>query len=242
MLPVIENLLILQDRDRKLMRIEAELANLGPEARAVEARAQHAQAEVDEARQKVKRLETDRKQLELDVEAKKTQIEKYAHQQFQTKKNEEYSALGKEIENCKAAISRLDDQQLELMEQSEAASRLMKDVAQATSAVLKEVEDARKALTDKEVRLRKELGELKADYDRLESAVDEDVRARYTRLRKSKGATAVVGITHSVCGGCHVKLPMQVVLSCQAQQELVTCPNCGRILYFTNEMDVAVAG
>jgi predicted nucleic acid-binding Zn-ribbon protein len=38
-----------------------------------------------------------------------------------------------------------------------------------------------------------------------------------------------------------MKLPMQVVLSCQAQQEIVTCPQCSRILYFTREMDLAVA-
>ena len=71
--------------------------------------------------------------------------------------------------------------------------------------------------------------------------MDEGVRDRYVRLRHSKGANTVVGITHSVCGGCHVKLPIQVVLSCQAQQEIVTCPNCARILYFTREMDTAVA-
>jgi hypothetical protein len=33
---------------------------------------------------------------------------------------------------------------------------------------------------------------------------------------------------------------MQIVLSCQAQQELVNCINCGRILYFSREMDLAV--
>lgn len=71
--------------------------------------------------------------------------------------------------------------------------------------------------------------------------MDESVRERYIRLRKGKGANTVVGIERGICGGCHVKLPMQVVLSCQAQQEVVTCPNCGRILYFSRDMDLAVA-
>lgn len=241
MLPVIENLLILQDRDRKIMRTEAELANLGPELAAIENRAKQAQVQLDAAKLKVKQIESERSQLELDVEAKKALIAKYSLQQFQTKKNEEYSALAHEIENCKAAISRLDDQQLELMEQAEQATRSMNEVASSTQATLKEVEAARKALADKQVRLKKDLETLKADYGRLESAVDEGVRDRYVRLRRSKGANTVVGITHSVCGGCHVKLPIQVVLSCQAQQEIVTCPNCARILYFTREMDTAVA-
>jgi uncharacterized protein len=240
MLPVIENLLVLQDRDRKIMRVEAELGNVGPERTALDARAKHVQTQLDAAKQRVKQIESDRKKLELDVEAKKGQIEKYSLQQFQTKKNEEYRALAHEIDMCKAAITKLDDEQIVLMEQAENATRLMNDVAREAASVLKDVEVAKAAIADKEVRLKRELADLKSDYDRLTAAVDEDVRERYIRLRKQRGATTVVGIDRGICGGCHMKLPMQIVLSCQAQQEIITCPNCSRILYFTREMDLAV--
>jgi len=30
------------------------------------------------------------------------------------------------------------------------------------------------------------------------------------------------------------------VVSCRASQEIITCPNCGRILYYTPDMDMAV--
>ncbi len=239
MLPVIENLLILQDRDRKIMRVEAELANLAPERAALDQRTKRAQDHLENSKQKSKQIESDRKKLELDVEAKKQQIEKYSLQQFQTKKNEEYRALAQEIEHCKAAITKLDDEQLVLMEQLEAATKELNEVQKSTSAALKEVELARTALADKEVRLKKELADLKSDYNRLTDAVEEGVRDRYVRLRKQRGATTVVGVDRGMCGGCHMKLPMQVVLSCKAQQEIVTCPNCSRILYFTPEMDLA---
>ena len=241
MLPVIENLLVLQDRDRKIMRIEAELANLGPERAALDQRAQRAQTQADASKQKAKQLESDRKKLELDVEAKKGLIEKYSLQQFQTKKNEEYRALAHEIELCKEAISKLDDEQLVIMEQVDVANREAAEIVKESAAAVKEVEVARASLIDKEARLKRELTDLKSDYSRIESAVEEGVRDRYVRLRKQRGATTVVGIDRGICGGCHMKLPMQVVLSCHASQELVTCPQCGRILYFTREMDFAVA-
>jgi uncharacterized protein len=50
----------------------------------------------------------------------------------------------------------------------------------------------------------------------------------------------VVGVQHGVCGGCHMRLPPQLVVQCQACKELVTCSNCGRILYYTRDMDLAV--
>ena len=242
MLPVIENLLILQDRDRKIMRVEAELANLGPERAALEQRAQSARSQSEAGKQKAMQLEADRKKLELDVQAKKQLIEKYSLQQFQTKKNEEYRALAHEIEMCKEAISKLDDEQLAIMEQVDAANREASEVTKASAATLKDVDLAKASLIDKEARLKKELTELKSDYSRIEEAVDETVRDRYVRLRKQRGSSTVVGIDRGICGGCHMKLPMQIVLSCQAQQELVMCSNCGRILYFTREMDLAVAG
>src|SRR6058998_4419078 len=117
MLEVIEKLLILQDRDRKIHRVRIELANIGPEREALQGRLATAQAAQDTAKLKVKQIESDRKRLELEVEAKKQQIEKYSLQQFQTKKNDEYRALAHEIENCKKAIVELDDQQIVLMEQ-----------------------------------------------------------------------------------------------------------------------------
>lgn len=241
MLPVIESLLILQDRDRKISRVEAELANIGPEKTGIERKSKDAQAQLEAAKLKVKQLETERKQLELEVEGQKGKIEKYALQQFQTKKNEEYRALAHEIENCKAAIVKFEDKQIDLMEQIETAQKEALRVTAATQQALKEVESQKTNLTTKEQRLKAELQELKADYGRLEAAVEEGVRERYTRLRKQKGANTVVGISHSVCGGCHMRLPMQVVLQTQAQQEIVQCPNCGRILYFTAEMDLAAA-
>ena len=89
MLEAIEKLLILQDRDRKIRRVQAELANIEPERQTLRVKQAAAQAELDKAKQRSKQIESDRKRLELDVEAKKAQIERYANQQLQTRKNEE---------------------------------------------------------------------------------------------------------------------------------------------------------
>jgi predicted nucleic acid-binding Zn-ribbon protein len=241
MLPVIEKLLVLQDRDRNLIRVREELERIGPERAELQSKLSSSQTQMDAARQKVKQLESDRKKLELDVDAKKGLIEKYSVQQFQTKKNEEYRALAHEIEMCKEAIQKLDDQQIELMEKGEAAQ---KEVAIATQAFneAKKALDARVAdLNAREQGLQKELDGLQANREELASAVDESTRSRYERLLKQKGRNVVVGIQHGVCGGCHMQLSRSVIVSCQGDQEIIPCPNCGRILYFTRDMDLAVA-
>jgi predicted nucleic acid-binding Zn-ribbon protein len=241
MLDTIEKLLILQDRDRQIRRVRGELAHIEPERQALKAKAAAAQSALDGAKTKVKELESSRKDLELEVEAKKELISKYANQQFQTRKNEEYRALAHEIELCKQAIFKIEDQEIGLMEQAEAGQKQVIRATQAANEAKKLGEDQVAALNSREVNLKKELAELEANREELASAVDDSARGRYNRLVKNKGENVVVGIQHGVCGGCHMKVPPQILVSCQAQQELVTCSNCGRILYYTRDMDLAVA-
>ena len=241
MLPVIEKLLVLQDRDRQLLSVEEELAHVGPERASLAAQLLAAQSALEQARHTSKQLESDRKKLELDADSKKQLIDKYSVQQFQTKKNEEYRALAHEIEMCKEVITKLEDQQLEIMEKLEAEQ---KEVAKAVliAAEVKKTVDSRTAdLNASEGNLRKRLAELKSNRDELASAVEDGTRSKYERLFKNKGRSVVVGIQHGVCGGCHMQLSRSIIVGCQGDQEIVTCPNCGRMLYFTPDMDLAVA-
>jgi predicted nucleic acid-binding Zn-ribbon protein len=240
MLETIEKLLVLQDRDRKIHRLKGELAHITPERQSLKEKASGTQASLEQARTRVKEIESKRKSLELEVESKKQLIVKYANQQFQTRKNEEYRALAHEIDTCKADIFKIEDQELGLMEQAEVAQKDVVRAQQSANEAKKLAEEQIAQLDAKELSLKKELSEVEANRQDLSLVVDDGTRSRYERLLKNKGENVVVGIQHGVCGGCHMKVPPQVLLSCQAQQELVMCSNCGRILYYTRDMDLAL--
>jgi hypothetical protein len=241
MLETIEKLLLLQDRDRRIHRVQQELAQIGPERDTYHTKATATQAQLETAKTSIKQIESDRKRLEVDVGVKKQQIEKYANQQLQTRKNEEYRALSHEIDTCKADITKIEDQEIALMEQAEAAQK-------EAGRFLREADETKKLadgqvaqLNQREENLKKELAELQRGRAELAAAVDQTVCQRYERLFKSKGENVVVGVQHGVCGGCHMKLPAQILVMCQAHQELVSCTNCGRILYYTRDMALAAA-
>ena len=239
MLETIEKLLVLQDRDRKINRVQQELAYIGPERETFRTKATVTQAQLETAKTRVKQIEADRKRLELDVGVKKQQIEKYANQQLQTRKNEEYRALAHEIETCKADITQIEDQEIVLMEQAEQVQKEASRLAREADEIKKMAEGQIAQLGQREENLKKEFAGLQQGRAELAAAVDESVLNRYERLFKSKGENVVVGVHHGVCGGCHMKLPAQILVMCQAHQELVSCTNCGRILYYTRDMALA---
>ena len=238
---IIEKLLVLQDRDRKLLRVTQELAHIGPERESLKAKAASTQSSLEAAKLRVKQIESERKQRDLEIEGKKSQIEKYLNQQLQTRKNEEYKALTHEIEMAKEVIFKIEDAEIVLMEQAEAAQKEVVRATAEAAAAKKLVDDQIGRLDEREVNLKKDFTALTADRAQLAAAVDDSTRSRYERIFKSKGENVVVGVDHSACGGCHMKLPPQVVTNCRAQGELVTCPNCGRILYFDRGMELTAA-
>jgi predicted nucleic acid-binding Zn-ribbon protein len=241
MLEAIEKLLILQERDRKILQVKNELSRVSPEREMLQAKLSNSQRGLDAARQKANQLESERKRLELDVESKKQQIAKYSLQQFQTKKNEEYRALAQEIDTCNRQIRKLEDQQLDLMEQLEIAQKETAIATQTANESKKLVDGQTAELGKREAVLTEELAALETNRNELAQAVEENARNRYERLLRNKGATVVVGIQHGVCGGCQMRFPVLIILQCKREEELVTCPNCARILYYSPEMDLAVA-
>jgi uncharacterized protein len=240
MFDIIEKLLILQDRDKQIRRLQSELAHIEPERQALKTGAADAQGNLERARLKGRELESRRKDLELEVGAKKQLIDRYANQQLQTRKNEEYRALAHEIEMCKEAIVKIEDQEIELMEQAEAVQKEVAASIQAAGAARNLADEQVAQLGTREQQLKQELAGLESNRQELAQGVDEAARARYERLIRSKGENVIVGVQHGVCGGCHMRIPPQVLVTCQAQQELVGCTNCGRILYYTRDMDLAV--
>jgi len=241
MLDAIEKLLILQDRDRKVLHLHVELDALGPQRQMIQTRAAAAHAALEAAKVRGRHLEADRKKLELEVEAERQHIERYSIQQYQTKKNEEYRALAHEIQMAKDTIVKLEDRQLELMEQAEAVQKQVHAAGQTQEEAERIANKQQADLAAREESLKQELEKIEADRDRLTAGLDAAVLLRYERLRKSKGEKVVVGVAHGVCGGCHMRLPAQTLVTCQAEQEIVTCINCGRLLYYTRDMSLAVA-
>ena len=237
MLPIIEKLLVLQDRDRRLLRVRAELAAVPGQRLVIQTRAAAGAAEYETLKKQTQQLESDRKKLELDADALKDRIGKVRAQQNETRSNDQYKAYEHQIETSQREISRLEDQQLELMEQSESASKQLA-IATAAYAALKAESDRQLAdLTTREKNLASELAvATEARATAATGVEDPAVLSRYDRLLKTKGDNVIVGVARGVCGGCHMKLPTQSVVSAKGQSELVACPSCSRILYFTADM------
>ena len=190
-------------------------------------------AALDKAKQHVMQIETRRKQLELDVETKKGQIEKYGHQQFQTRKNDEYQALGKEIEHTQQVIGALEEQELGVMYQIDEAKKRYA-VAEATLKGNISKHEAKLAtLKQRDANLAAELVTAQAAAVASREGVPEISLRVYERVAK-RNWPVVVPLRGGKCGGCHLKVSSEAESGSRSADplKLGVCDQCGRILYW----------
>jgi len=229
--PELEQLLVLQDRQQKIKQIQTEVETLPLQKKSLEAQLAASVAGVEVLKQKARRVEMDRKKLELDVGTRTESISRLKTQQYQTRKNDEFQAIGHEIERYENEIRKIEDEELELMIE---ADKLKADLGVEEKKAATVKESVARQTTDLDAKsktLESRLEELTKERAEIAGKIDEDLLGRFERLFKSKGDAVVVPLEHEVCTGCHMKVTTQTAHRAKAGKEIVSCDNCGRILY-----------
>ena len=232
MQPELEQLLVLQDRDQKVRQIQAETKSLPLQRKNLEAQLANSIANLEALKQRARQLEVDRKRLELDAGVRTDSVAKLRTQQYETRKNDEFAAMAHEIERYQKEISAIEDRELELMEQQD---KLRAEVAAEEKKAAGAKDSIARQVTDLEAKakaLEARLQDLTKERAELASKIDEDVLDRFERLFASKGDAAVVALEHDVCTGCHMKITTQTAVRVKGGKEIVSCEQCGRILYY----------
>ncbi len=231
MLKEIEDLLVLQDRDRKIRALRNELRTAPLERKQLDEKLAVSQAGLERVKGKSRELEVERKRLELEVQGKREHIAKYQTQKFQTRKNEEFQAMTTAIEHLELDIKKLEDRELELMESTEQLRPEIAEADQAAQATKSLVARQHTDLGEKVAAVEKQISGLEKERAEVAARIDDDLRDIYERLFTSKGE-AVVALEHEVCTGCHMKVTASTNARARGGREIVQCEQCNRILYF----------
>ena len=234
MLPAVKQLLILQDRDRKIRQLKLELKRAPLERKDMETRTAGTTSALDEAKHKAKEFEMKRKALENEVGTRRERINKYQNQKLETKKNDEYQAISHAIESLEKEITALEDQELELMDAAEKQKPVIAAAEKEAAATKAQVQAQFADLDTKVKSLEAQMIEVQAERARLAAEVEEDLLDTYQRLFETKDAQAVVPLTNEICQGCHVKSQTHVILAVKVGKVVTNCLYCGRILYPEN--------
>jgi hypothetical protein len=234
--PVIESLLILQDRDLKRLGLEAQLKAVPTDIARVEQKIAAEKAAIDAAKAELRELELKKKSIETDIGAAEEKLGRYRTQQLSVRKNDEYQALGQEINTMQAQISELEGQELEVMYAIDEAKKKFAAAEAELKANISGHETRIRTLRERETSLATELKSVQAEVAAARAPVG-DLRLRIYDRIAVRNMPVVVAIRGGKCGGCHLKVSSEVESAARgktvdALAQLPTCDQCGRVVYW----------
>lgn len=193
----------------------------------------------DQQKEKVTQLEAYRRETreaERSIEGLDASMEKSNIKLSNIKSNKEYKAALKEISDLEHEKSVLEEKAIELMERIEEMEKELVVSRARTEAVQKEFEKNREDIQKEMKALEQDLEFLEKGRGQFCQDVDEKLLKTYNSLRDRKKGVAISPVIKGVCQGCHLGIPPQKFNELIRGDEMMNCPNCGRIVYWGEDI------
>ncbi len=229
----IQQLVALQNLDTSIRKLQEELEAI-PERRA------EIEKEFDQRAFEIRALENSRDEarqtrtrLEGEVTDQRSRVERAERNLMSSKKPDEYTAAIREADAARKQISTLETQILEQMEALEKAQASLDERADEIAS-LNSDRDARLQSFDDETRQQAEkLATDRKERERLLGVLPKPMGSLYNRISaRIRDGVAVAEARNGACMACFMSLRPQAMAQVRRGDEVMTCDNCNRILYY----------
>jgi uncharacterized protein len=153
---------------------------------------------------------------------------------LEVKNNKEYQAMLKENEIAESSRGDIETEIISILEELDKISLLVKKDEEILSQRRKEYEAEKKIIEDDLSTIDADAGSWEQKRADLRKEVSADILARYEKVKNRNNGVGVISVWKQVCSGCHMNIPPQLYNELQKTTELLSCPNCNRIMYFQN--------
>ncbi len=229
----LQQLVALQKLDTTIRRLQAELEAI-PQRRA------EIEREFDRRAFEIRALENRRDEathtrvrLEIEIGEQKTRAERAERNLMSSKKQDEYTAAIREADAARKQISALETKVLEQMEALEQAEAELGERAAEITSLNSDRDLGLKTFDDESSSQSAQLEADRAERERLFTALPKSMSALYKRISvRIRDGVAVAEARNGACMACFMALRPQAMSEVRRGEEVVTCDNCNRILYY----------
>lgn len=233
MSPSLESLIKLQHLETQIAEAKAVMAGHPQRLAAADARLHDARVILDAAKTRLTENQDARRALEKDVAMYQARLSKFRDQQGAVKTNKEYQALGHEIETAQADIAGVEEKVIERMVEADGVAADVKKAEVAFAAHQKQVDAEKKELAEELTGVQAALARATEARAALVKELEPRLVALFEQVAKVRKGIAVTTATRDgLCSVCHVRLRPQVFQQVRANDQVIQCDSCQRILYY----------
>ena len=233
-----EKLMELQRYDLEAKRLRDEMDALPKLVAQLEAKAKATVGQRAVVLDLMGKEEALRRRQESDVKDHQAKIVKIRKQLDLATSTQQVQAFEREIEFARAAIGKLEDEELESMQRSEDFEAQKKVADAAVTAGQAKFESERTRAGATLAASKTALAELEGKRKEQRATIGEDALSMYDRIARAKG-TGIAEVLMQKCMACQMMQRPQRWndLRDRDNRELMTCESCGRLLWYNAETD-----
>jgi len=225
------NLINLQKIDEKLIEVSHFLNAVPSKLKSIDKQIEASFQIVTNAEDKLAENQKRRRNVESEVQDSKALISKYKRQLTDVRTNKEYTSLLHEIAETEKTGDSLEEEIISEMLKAD-------DIEEEIKSATRKAEEAKAKLTkEKEILLKKksEQEELKTNLLKEKEAlipnIPSDQITLYNKISAKCSGIALSPVTGEFCSKCHMRVRPQVLNELKAENSIILCENCGRILH-----------
>lgn len=225
-------LIQLQEIDTQMRSLKEQKNRLPEILASLERRRAASKEELEKIREGLQTAQKNKRDRDKDLEVGAQKVEKLKARTSEIKNNKEYQALLKEIETGEQENKVIEDEILVLMEKIDAAAAAITEAEKKTGETDAAITAEQKEHEAAVVKIEEELKAAEQHRNEMASRIAPPVLSQYRKLLATKAGSAIAEARGESCSGCYMSIPPQVFVNVKKNESIITCPHCGRILYY----------
>lgn len=228
----IEQLVDLQKVDDAIHTVKTELKKAPQELDALEQRFSTSEEQRNKVLDKLTHIQEQQKRLNLEIDDDSVRIKKSKSKLMQVGNTREYHAMMREMDSMEKLNRTREEEKLALLEELQLQTSNMAEIDLTYGALKAELEVKREGLQERMDIANAKLAELEKVRANAASGVPAPVFTRYEFIRCRLEHPVIVPVDAGICSGCHIAIPPQSFIELQRGKQILSCPNCQRLIYW----------
>lgn len=228
----IEQLVVLQKVDSEMITLERILEDAPKQLRNLQEKQAYLKQQQAVIQEKVDVLMEQKNRLENDIENDTQKVKKSKNKLMMVENTKEYHAMMREMDTLEKTNRTREEERANLLAD-------LSDLEGRKDALQKDINELEATISAQQSTLDQELAEKRARIAVLEKekkkaseAVPAPILTRYNFIRDRIPNPVIVPVSEGVCKGCHVVIPPQAFIDLQKGEQILSCPNCLRIIFW----------
>ena len=228
----IQKLVELQEIDSEMIKLKDRLVEAHKHLEELQSSLDDLDAQITQVRERLDLLNQQQAKLKKDIEEDSHKIKKSKNKLMMVSNTKEYHAMMREMDNLEKLNRFREDELTNLIEDIQIHQEKLQELSTENDTLKEEQALSQSTLDSEMQKINKRIALLEKNRKKACANVPVGILSRYNFIRDRLNNPVIVSVKRGVCTGCYISIPPQSFIEIQKGEQILSCPNCQRLIFW----------